>query len=346
MSKVSIKDVAKEAGVSVSSVSFYMNRPERLSKASIERIAAACKKLEYAPGKNRRGPKLGRRSRFKTRNICFYSMHPMNMEELLRYPTIPHMLGCMQEELHKHHCRLVLSGTGDNCQIPITLSKKNCDGIILFGKTSNEEFYANLKNKIEGLPVIWTGSTSNDDKHEYDHAFYSNKRVAELAVNYFVRKNYRHITLFNSHTNHPEYRDRIRYFEEYARKYDIELYKFEVPYSCEGKSFAELNKALVDIYEKADVPRLDIGFFCSDAMLSKFYMEMLARGKKIDFEMFGCNGDNYTLDYITPRPATIDICIKELARQTVKRLISRIDNYRKPMASNEVFIEPKLVPGK
>ena len=100
MSKVSIKDVAKEAGVSVSSVSFYMNRPERLSKSSIERIKAACEKLQYNPGKNRRGPKLGRRSRFKTRNICFYCMAPMNMEELLRYPTIPPFLGFLQEELH------------------------------------------------------------------------------------------------------------------------------------------------------------------------------------------------------------------------------------------------------
>lgn len=345
MAKASIKDVAKEAGVSVSSVSFYMNRPERLSKASIERIAAACKKLEYAPGKNRRGPKLGRRSRFKTRNICFYCMAPMTMEELLRYPTIPRFLGCMQEELHKHHCRLVISGTGDNCQIPVTLNKKNCDGIILFGKAENEDFYTSFKSKVAELPVIWTGVSSNDDNHEFDHVFYSNKKVAEMAVSYLLKKNYRHIAIFNSHPNHPEYRDRIRFFEEYSRKYDIELYKFEISHKETGRTPAELSKMLVDLYEKSNIPKLDIGYFCSDSMLMKFRMEMLARGKKVDFETFGCNGDEYILDYLHNRPSTVDICLPELAKQTVKRLLSRIDNYRKPMATTEIFIEPKLIIG-
>lgn len=51
MSKVSIKDVANAAGVSVSSVSFFMNRPERLSQASRDHIGEICKKLGYAPGK-------------------------------------------------------------------------------------------------------------------------------------------------------------------------------------------------------------------------------------------------------------------------------------------------------
>lgn len=345
MSKVSIKDVAKEAGVSVSSVSFYMNRPERLSQSSIARIKAACEKLQYNPGKNRRGPKLGRRSRFKTRNICFYCMAPMTMEELLRYPSIPKFLGKAQEELHKQHCRLIISGTGDSCQIPVTLSKKNCDGVILFGKAENEEFYKLFKEKVKDLPVIWTGATTNDIDNEFDHVFYSNKKVAELAASYLEKKNYRRVALFNEHPLHPEYRDRIRFFEEAVKKYDIELYKFEVPVSSNSKSPAELNRELVDLYEKTDHPALDIGFFCSDLMAIKFVHEMQNRGKKVDFEVFGCNGDEVTLDFMSPRPATVDICLKELAKQTVKRLLSRIDNYRKPMATDEIIIEPKIILG-
>ena len=346
MSKVSIKDVAKEAGVSVSSVSFYMNRPERLSKSSIERIKAACEKLQYNPGKNRRGPKLGRRSRFKTRNICFYCMAPMSMAELLRYPSIPKLLGCAQEELHKHHCRLIISGTGDNCQIPVTLNKKNCDGVILFGKSKNEDFYRMFKEKVADLPVIWTGTTSNDDLHEFDHVFYCNKKVAELAASYLEKKNYRRVAIFNSHPDHPEYKERIRYFEEAVKKYDVEVYKFEVKSSSPDKSHAELNRELVDIYENSDHPALDIGFFCSDFMALKFEHEMNNRQKTIDFEVFGCNGDEATLDFFASRPATIDIRLCELAKQTVKRLISRIDNYRKPMATTEIIIEPKMLPAE
>ncbi len=343
MANVSIKDVAREAGVSVSSVSFYMNRPERLSKSSIERIKAACEKLQYAPGKNRRGPKLGRRSRFKTRNICFYCMAPMNMEELLRYPVVPQLLGCMQQELHKHHCRLLISGTGDSCQVPVTLSKKNCDGVILYGKAANLDFYKNFREKVAELPVIWTGATGNDDLREFDHVFYSNRKVAEIAAKYAADKNYKKVAVFNTHPEHPDYNERIRYFEEYARKYGLEIFKFETSFEDLSMSPAELNRKMVDIFENADIPKIDIAFFCSDNMLSKFVFEMQNRNHKIDFELFGCNNDSASLDFLAERPATVDICIHEFAKQTIKRLLNRIDNYRKPMATTEVFVEPKLV---
>ena len=347
MSKVSIKDVAREAGVSVSSLSFFMNRPERLSQASKDRIAEVCKRLNYAPGKNRRGPKLGRRSRFKTRNICFYCMNSWSMEELLRYPTMARFLGCVQDELHKHHCRLIISGTGDNCNIPVTLSKKNCDGVVLFGKASNLEFYKNFKEKIVGLPVIWTGAVCNDDANEFDHVFYDNKKIGELAAKYTASKQYTNVALFNSHPTHLEYSERIRYFEEAIKKYNsnVNIYKFYT--SCEdaGKPMAELNSKLVDIFSNAELPKIDIGFFCSDLMLSKFNMEWMQRGnKKLDFEVFGCHGDSFTLSFIKPAPGTIDIRLQEIAKQTVKRLLHRIDNYRKPMETAEIYIEPQLIP--
>lgn len=343
MANISIKDVAKEAGVSVSSVSFYMNRPERLSKHSIERIKAACEKLQYAPGKNRRGPKLGRRSRFKTRNICFYCMAPMNMEELLRYPVVPQLLGCMQHELHKHHCRLLISGTGDNGQIPVTLSKKNCDGVILYGKSVNLDFYKNFKDKVADLPVIWTGTTCNDDQNEFDHVFYNNRKTAEIAVKYAANKNCKNIAVFNSHPEHPDYAERINFFEEAAKKYDINVFKFEPSAEDCAKSPADLNRKLVDVFEQADIPNIDIAYFCSDNMLTKFVNEMRNRNHEINFELFGCNNDSASLDYLAARPATIDIGIPEFAKQTIKRLMHRIDNYRKPMATTEVFIDPKLV---
>ncbi len=343
MSKVSIKDVAKEAGVSVSSVSFYMNRPERLSENSIAKIRSACEKLGYAPGKNRRGPKLGRRSRFKTRNICFYCMAPMSMEEMLRYPTIPTFLGVIQEELHKHHCRLVISGTGDSCQIPVTLSKKNCDGVILWGKSMNQEFYKNFQAKVADLPVIWAGPVGNDENNDYDHVSYSNKKIAELAAEYALVKKYHTIAVFNTHPEHTDYSERVRYFEEILKKYGLELYKFEPEEKDYRKTPAELIRKVADVFENAHIPKIDIAYFCSDLMLMQFRLEMFNRRRELDFEIFGCNGDMTSLDMLESIPATVNINLNALAKQTVKRLLQRIDNYRKPMATTEIMIEPTLM---
>ena len=85
---------------------------------------------------------------------------------------------------------------------------------------------------------------------------------------------------------------------------------------------------------------LDIKIVRSDP--EKVKTAMRNRNKNVDFEVFGCNGDDVTLDLISPRPRTIDLCLNEIAKQTVKRLISRIDNYRKPMATTEIIIDAKI----
>lgn len=52
---VTIKEVAKQAGVSVTTVSRYLNgRYERMSAATKEKVAATIKKLNYAPAASAR----------------------------------------------------------------------------------------------------------------------------------------------------------------------------------------------------------------------------------------------------------------------------------------------------
>ncbi|VED25465.1 ribose operon repressor [Staphylococcus warneri] len=53
MKRVSIKDVAKEAGVSVTTVSHILNQNEtRFSKETIQKVLLAKDRLGYIPNKN------------------------------------------------------------------------------------------------------------------------------------------------------------------------------------------------------------------------------------------------------------------------------------------------------
>jgi DNA-binding LacI/PurR family transcriptional regulator len=49
LSKITIKDIAHKAGVSITSVSFAFNNPERLSEATVQRILEAAEELGYIP---------------------------------------------------------------------------------------------------------------------------------------------------------------------------------------------------------------------------------------------------------------------------------------------------------
>ena len=50
MSKITIKDVAKEAGVSVSTVSRALSKPENVKKEYVKKVLKAAEKLNYTPG--------------------------------------------------------------------------------------------------------------------------------------------------------------------------------------------------------------------------------------------------------------------------------------------------------
>ena len=56
MKRVGIKDVAKEAGVSVSTVSYVLNRTptETISPETTQRVLDAVKRLNYVPNLNAR----------------------------------------------------------------------------------------------------------------------------------------------------------------------------------------------------------------------------------------------------------------------------------------------------
>ena len=49
MSKITIKDVAKEAGVSVSTVSRALSKPENVKKEYVKKVLKAAEKLNYTP---------------------------------------------------------------------------------------------------------------------------------------------------------------------------------------------------------------------------------------------------------------------------------------------------------
>lgn len=54
--RVGVSDIAKHAGVSIGTVSNYLNYPERVSDTLKEKIGASIKELGYTPAETRFSP--------------------------------------------------------------------------------------------------------------------------------------------------------------------------------------------------------------------------------------------------------------------------------------------------
>ena len=106
---VTISDVAKEAGVSTSTVSKVLNNWSSISPATCERVHKAIKKLHYTP--NARAVSFAKGA---SHNILFLSS--LKKEEAYRNPHMFDILCGVRRTLAEHGYTLMLTDFPDTAE--------------------------------------------------------------------------------------------------------------------------------------------------------------------------------------------------------------------------------------
>ena len=136
-----IKDVAKLAGVSVTTVSRVLNNKGYISQDTYESVYKAIDQLDYVPNQIARN--LFRQKSYYISLIVPDSSHPF-WAEITKY---------IEKKLYKHHYKLFLCNTGDTEDKErdyIKMMRENMvDGIILGTHMLAESEYQNLD-----LPIV------------------------------------------------------------------------------------------------------------------------------------------------------------------------------------------------
>lgn len=340
---MSIVKIAEAASVSVSTVSRYFNRPDSLSPQMVDKIRSAIEKVNYRPGIVRPGPKTENRVGIRNGAIAFLSLYDYPPEEMLRKPVMPLLIGSIQTELSNKQLSLFLGNVDKHGRLPDCISPKYCDGIIFFGRHSDSEIGAKLAKKLPDLPAVWCFREHIDADNHYDHVFYDNASVGPIAANYLAGRKHRQVAVFHTDLAHTAYRLRVETFMETAKRLGMKPTLFQAP---AGKAFNinECFRGLAADFLRGGAKETG-AFFCVDQDMLGIYIELLAAGfdaRKLD--MIGCNADEISLQFIHPRPATIDIKVTQIGKMAVDQLLRRINGDNGSTAS-EIFIKPELVPG-
>ncbi len=145
---ITMNDIAREAGVSVATVSRFINNETSVSAAKAERIQAVIQQFHYKPNLYARGLKTNR------------AMQIMLIVPDITNPYYARLYDVVQNIAHKEKYVVILFNTNEEEENEFKaielLSELNCDGVIFCSVSENFEIVERLKafNK----PVVASSS--------------------------------------------------------------------------------------------------------------------------------------------------------------------------------------------
>ncbi len=313
MSKITIKDVAKEAGVSVSTVSRALSKPENVKKEYVKKVLKAAEKLNYTPSitaQNLKG---------KLNNIGV--ILNANTDESFLSPYLSEVLrGIMTITQQKHYFIQLLSceRSAEKTKELISLyNSGRVDGFILLSSKLDDMF---IKSFVENdVKFIINGNVYDENLINKVYTVDTlNEEDSFLAVSYLIKLGHRKIAMVNSSAeftvNYERYMGYKRALSENNIEEDKEII-LETGDSIE--SITSIVRGL--LLKRGDITAI----FCKNDIKARIVMNIADElGIKIPEELsiVGHN-DTYMSEIAKPRLTTVKVPIYEMGVELAERLM-------------------------
>ena len=308
---VTIKDIAKEAGVSISTVSFAMNNPERVEAKTRRHVLRLARKMDYT-----RVKKLKRQDTIGLITDDYYNLLFGEFYDWVAFGIF--------EELKKKRSNVLVESTGNDPEyFPRMITKSLVDGVLFLGKSSRDLIYiAQQKN----IPIVLVGHPIPDI--ELHNIVSDGRSGAFQATEHLIKLGHKKIALI---TGEPMYdpitAERVegyRFALSQAGINENKKYLVEADYGKPETAIIATNKLL----ELEDPPT---AIFCtSDSLAYRAYQAINNQGLKIpqDISVVGFDDISAPAYAKLPQPelTTVGINRQEMGRSAVEILFSVIQN--------------------
>lgn len=313
MKKVSINDIARKAGVSVSTVSFVMNDKAvkmRISQEVIQRVENIAKEMGYRPNQLARGLRTG-----KTKTIGLIVENISNAF----YGTLAKTI---EDEAKKYDYKVVYCST-DNDEVKARelinmLSQRQVDGYIITPTLGLAEEIRKLQAENKPVVLIDRYFPEHD---EIPYVLVDNYGGVSEGMEYLIGKGYRKIALVSIEANMAHMKDRVdAYYDALKRNGivpDDNLVKL-IPYDCVRETALQEITELLSGYRNG----IDAVFFLTN-YLGVLGIEAIKKsGIRIPDEMAVlCFDDNDIFRLYTPTISVIRQPIAEIGQKAMLALI-------------------------
>ncbi len=230
-----IKDVAREAGVAICTVSYAINGTAPVAEETKRRIFAAIEKLDYHPNRVAQG--LVKR---KTNTLGLVMARPAS-DSFAHQLLIMETLRGVSESASRAGYYILLLYEADgkdsrrNCGTPLaSYRSKSVDGFIFLSPRRCQETITQLAK--ENFPAVITGGLRED--HPFPAVDIDNTKGAKEAVDHLIDLGHRRIGFLSPDSLEYIYcSDRLQGYQQALSERDIALesrYQAEADYTAAG----------------------------------------------------------------------------------------------------------------
>jgi len=323
-----IDDVAKEAGVSIATVSRVINQTNPVARKTAERVHSAIEDLNYQPQAAARI--LASR---KTNTIGLL------LPEISSHYFFPMILG-VENGAQEHGYNLLIHSTltsdkSRQGQMPLSLGEHNTDGLIVFAHSLSEE---ELK-RLYGLkfPVVLLHQSPPEGMLIPNVTFNNKSGAREIVEHLIVKHSCRRILYLAGPDNHEDSIWRERGFIEALHAHNI---SFDPAMKISGNFNAENAKNSVRRLIATE-KEVDAIFAADDESASGAMMALREVGRRIPEDIAVVGFDDTLLAlHLTPPLTTVNAPIEQAGRQAVQQLVQVIDG---KVARALTLLQTKLV---
>ncbi|OPJ55227.1 LacI family DNA-binding transcriptional regulator [Clostridium oryzae] len=327
---VTINDVAREAGVSITTVSRVVNNNYPVKKETREKIERAIKKLGYTPNIMARG--------LITKKTSMIGVIVPGITNLF-FPTI---VEAIEEKIKSKGYNISLSNTGGDAELEKevvnSIISRQVDGIIIIDprvENIKNDFYEELSSR---LPIMIINGLTYGDKCNF--VSYNEKVGTKEAMDYLVSLGHKRIAFVRGHKSYS-YDIKEEIYNETLRENGF-TYN-EVINVGKGNSIEVVNNTemMIEKLFNSEVQPTAV-FACNDLMAVGVLNTCSRLNIRVpeDVSVIGC--DNTIIASISsPKLTSVDLDMKGIGNKAAEQLILIIEELKKERCS--VVSDTKLV---
>lgn len=321
---VTIRDVAEEAGVAISTVSNVLNGVDVVSEATKKKVLDAVEKLKYVPNMNAKFLKSNRKN---TIGLFLSSIQG----DFYRMLTQAVHLQC---KLKGYLLNIYISNENTSEEIYSMIISSGVEGAIVFNERLHNEFIERIARTK--MPIVFIDREFSGEN--MSSVVINNLEGGTTAMEYLVRQGHRRIGYIHGIYNIDD-EQRFLAYQNVLKKYSLPIDESIIlrGYFEETLAYSEMRVLLLKGIEIPDA------FFCAnDEMAWGCIRALTEAGIKVPDQVSVIGYDDITLSrYYTPALTTIHSPVTELGTASATELF-RLTGTENASPGTVTYLSPSL----